>query len=149
MKKTTFLLILLSFFLSCKEKTEKTEKTVDPVVYAESNDRELEDAKNQALSRLDYFINSFKKKNNDSTYIFSIKIDFIENDQHEHMWITIDRIENNKFFGVLDNDPETIKNYKLGDRITVKKEQIEDWAIMTNNEMEGGYSVKVLQKRQN
>lgn len=146
MKKTTFLLLLLSFFLSCKEKTEKT---VDPVVYAESNDRELENAKNQALSRLDYFINSFKKKNNDSTYIFSIKIDFVENDQHEHMWITIDRIENNKFFGVLDNDPETIKNYKLGDRITVKKEQIEDWAIMTNNEMEGGYSVKVLQKRQN
>ena len=35
----------------------------------------------------------------------------------ERMWVRIDRIENKRFFGVLDNDPLYIRNLKAGDPV--------------------------------
>lgn len=148
MKRTTILLLLISFvMLSCKEKTTKSD---DPVIYADANDKELEQAKIEALTKIDFFIESFNKHSNDTVYMFSLKKDFVENGEHEHMWVIVKKIENNKFVGILDNEPQTIRDYRLGDKVTMNKEEIEDWVIYnsTTQEMEGGYSIKVFQNRQ-
>jgi uncharacterized protein YegJ (DUF2314 family) len=141
--------IFLIFFalMSCGGQPTKTN---DPVVYAESNDPELEQAKKDALNNLDYFIKSFNEHSNDTIFQYSIKADFIDYGQHEHMWVSLNKIDKEQFKGYLGNDPQIVKNIKYGDLITITKSQIEDWIIFDSktNNMEGGYSVKVLQKRE-
>lgn len=147
MQKTLLLLIATCFLISCGGQSTKSN---DPVVYGQGNDPELEQAKKDALSTLDYFIKTFNYHSSDTTYHFSLKADFIDNGEHEHMWISLNKIENTKFQGLLSNEPQIIKNIKYGDLVTISRDQIEDWILLdtkTNN-WEGGYSAKILQKRQ-
>ncbi|MDD4993763.1 MAG: DUF2314 domain-containing protein [Paludibacter sp.] len=148
MRKTTFLLLLICLVtLSCKHKTNQA---IDPIINAEANDKELEKAKTEALKRFDYFIESLKKHAADTAYMYSLKIDFVENDQHEHMWVNITKMENDTFVGILGNEPQIIKNYKFGDKVIIKKEQVEDWILYNSitKKMEGGYSIEVFQNRE-
>ena len=57
-------------------------------------------------------------------------------------------MEDDQFYGYLENDPQIMKNVKYGDLVELKKEQIEDWIIFNtkDNKMEGGYSTKILFK---
>lgn len=149
MKTKNIFLLFFAFFtlMSC---TGQTTKTNDPVLYAESDDPELEQARKDALNNLDYFIQSFNEHSNDTKFKYSLKADFIDNGQHEHMWVSLEIIDKEQFKGYLGNEPQIVKNVKFGELITITKSQIEDWLIFdtkTNN-MEGGYSVKVLQKRE-
>lgn len=54
----------------------------DPVVFAKAEDPELEKAKKEAVSKLDYFIESFRAHERDTTYHYSLKADFIEKGEH-------------------------------------------------------------------
>jgi uncharacterized protein YegJ (DUF2314 family) len=146
-RQTIFLMIAACILISCSGQNTKSS---DPVVYAKAKDPELEKAKQDALSKLDYFINSFNAHSNDTTYQYSLKVDFVDNGEHEHMWIFLNKIINEQFQGLLENEPQIVKNIKFGDIVRVTKDQIEDWIIMDSktNNWEGGYSVKVLQKRQ-
>jgi len=145
--KTFMLLITTCILISCGGQSKKSN---DPVVFAQGNDPELEQAKKDALSTFDYFIKSFNSHFTDTTYSFSLKADFTFNGEHEHMWISLNKIENDKFYGLLGNEPQIIKNIKYGDLVNISKDQIEDWIIFNTktNNFEGGYSAKVLQKRQ-
>jgi uncharacterized protein YegJ (DUF2314 family) len=146
-EKTTLLLITTCFLISCSGQSTKSK---DPIVYAQAKDPELEQAKRDAISTLDYFIKSFNSLSSDTTHHFSLKADFIDNGEHEHMWISLNRIENENFQGKLGNDPQIIKNIKYGDLVKITRDQIEDWIILDTktNKWEGGFSAKVLQKRQ-
>ena len=145
-RQIIFLLIAACILTSCNGQSTKSK---DTVVYAESNDPELEKAKQDALLNLGSFIESYNAHSNDSVYEYYLKVDFIDNEEHEHMWISVNKIENGQFEGVLSNNPQIIKNVKFGDLVKIKKDQIEDWIIMNTetDEMEGGYSVKVFQNR--
>jgi uncharacterized protein YegJ (DUF2314 family) len=141
------LLIATCNLISCSGQNAKSS---DPVVYANAIDPELEKAKQDALSKLDYFIDSFNIHSNDTTFQYSLKVDFVDNGEHEHMWISLNKIVNGQFQGLLGNEPQIVKNIKFGDLVSVTKDQIEDWIIMDvkKDNWEGGYSVKVLLKRQ-
>jgi uncharacterized protein YegJ (DUF2314 family) len=135
------------FYSSCRGQSSKSD---DPIIYAEAEDPELEKAKQGALSNLNIFIQSFNTHANDTILQYSLKADFIENDTHEHMWISLNKIENELYYGVLGNEPQLIKNIKYGDVVKITRSQIEDWLIVNTktNDFEGGYSVKVLLKRE-
>ena len=146
MKKATFYFVfLLSLTFSCKRSNPN-----DPIVYRQENDPELEEAREDALSTLDYFVNSFNSYSSDSSYVYSIKTEFIEQGQSEHMWLSLLKIRGNYFQGVLNNDPEKLKEIKFGDTVSIRRHQIEDWLIYNskNKKTEGGYSISVLEARQ-
>jgi uncharacterized protein YegJ (DUF2314 family) len=146
--RVLFFLITTLAITSC---SEQTSRSTAPIVYAEEKDPELEKAKQEALETLDYFIKSFQKNSNDTIFEYSVKMDFIDNVDHEHMWIMVKKFENGVFSGYLGNEPQIVKNVKVGQYIIIDKELIEDWLIMdtkTGN-WEGGYSIKVLLNRKN
>lgn len=138
-----FLSITSIVLISCSGKTDKSK---DQIVYAESGDPELENAKQEALSNLDYFIKSFESNSNDTILEFYVKMDFIDNGEHEHMWIYVSKFANEKFFGFLANEPEIVKNVKIGQPLEVTKDLIEDWVILDSRtgKKAGDYSTKVL-----
>jgi uncharacterized protein YegJ (DUF2314 family) len=145
-KYFVLLLFALSAILSCNRQPKSTD---DPIVNAAADDPELEEAQKVAQSKLEYFSNSFTSSSTDTIFDFLIKADFIENSQHEHMWVSIIAIENNNFRGTLENDPQIINNIQFGDIVTIQKDQVEDWMIVNKNTMtwEGGYSIEVFQNR--
>lgn len=144
--RCTFLFIAILLIVSCGRHSSKTN---DPVVFAQADDPELEQARIEAINSLDYFIKSFSDHRSDSIFNFSVKADFVDNGQHEFMWIDLKKIENELFIGYLGNEPQIIKNVKYGELISIEKSQIEDWIIVDSgtNTWEGGFSVKVLMKR--
>jgi uncharacterized protein YegJ (DUF2314 family) len=141
------ILLFATITLACNGQTNQTN---DPIVFREAADPELEAAKQEALSRLEYFITSFHQHPEDSTLQFSLKTDFEENGEHEHMWIGVTQINNGKFVGVLRNDPQLIQSFQYGDTVEITKEQIEDWIIYhtDTDSLEGGFSIKILQSRE-
>ena len=72
----TSLFIGFLLLVSCGRSSSKS---YDPVVYAEPDDPELLQARNEAIKSLDYFISSFSEHHNDTNLNFSIKADFIDN----------------------------------------------------------------------
>jgi uncharacterized protein YegJ (DUF2314 family) len=148
MKIKQILITLISPFIlfSCAGPSVKSN---DPIISVPEKDPELEKAQKDALANLDYFIKSFNAHLMDTLFHYSLKVDFVKNEEHEHMWITLKKIINDKFQGILDSDPEIIKNIKSGDLIIITKDQIEDWMIIDTKtkSWEGGFSVKVLEKR--
>lgn len=138
-------LISIVVLLSCGRSSKNTN---DPISFAPTNDPELAKATEEALSKLDYFVESFQKHKRDTTYQYSLKSDFVENGEHEHMWISVTAIDSGQFLGTLANEPGIVKNIQYGDFVKLSKNQIEDWVIMNGDNMEGGYSVAVFQKRE-
>jgi uncharacterized protein YegJ (DUF2314 family) len=49
---------------------------------------------------------------------------------------------------VLDNKPATIKTLKVGEKVEVKSDQIEDWLIVDQKKQtRGGFSIEVMKRR--
>jgi len=46
-------------------------------------------------------------------------------DDKEHMWVRVERIDNNIIFGTLANKPVLIENLKLGDPVKVVLSEVE------------------------
>ena len=147
MTKTLKFLLVILIFSACMGTTQNSG---DPVVYAEENDPELEQARQDALANLDDFLSLFEKYKTDTTKQFSIKTDFVENGEHEHMWVSVVESDSSHFRGYLGNDPQIVSNVSYGDWISVEHKDIEDWIIYhtLNDSMQGGYSVKVFQSRE-
>ena len=145
-RQIVFPLIIACVLISCNRQSPKSN---DLIVQAPSQDPELEKAKQDALLNFDSFIKSYNTHSNDLNYYYYLKTDFIDDGEHEHMWILVNKIENERFEGTLDNEPITVKNVKFGDLIKITKDQIEDWIIVDTetDKQEGGYSVKVLNNR--
>lgn len=139
-------LFIVFLLISCGRPSSKSN---DPVFYAEADDPELLQARDEALKSLDYFISSFSEHCSDSILNYCVKADFVDNGQHEHMWIDLEKIENDQFIGYLDNEPQMVKHVNYGDSISINKGQIEDWLIVDSrtNQYEGGFSAKVFQNR--
>jgi uncharacterized protein YegJ (DUF2314 family) len=107
------------FYSSCRGQSNKSNV---PIIYAEAEDPELEKAKQDALSNLNFFIKSFNTHSNDTIFQYSLKADFIENGTHEHMWISLHKIENDLYYGVIGNEPQLIKNIQFGDVVKTNKD---------------------------
>jgi len=55
-----------------------------------------------------------------------VKMAFVDGKETEHMWVKIKKVKDkDNFEGVLDNDPIVVHNIKLGDKVTVKRSDIE------------------------
>ena len=48
------------------------------------------------------------------------------------------------FRGKINNDPELVKNVKIGQSITVEPKQISDWMYINQGKLVGGTTVRVL-----
>lgn len=79
---------------------------------------------------------------------FSVKAGFTEGREIEHMWVDVEAVEGDSARGKLGNKPVKLQKIHLGDEVTVRASQVEDWAIHSEGRLvKGGFTTKVLEKR--
>lgn len=127
----------------------KVEREGEPDVFNVSdNDPDMKAAVDKARKSVDHFIRHLAKPG-DGDSDFSIKAVFTDGSNTEFMWVTDVTHADGVFSGVVNNNPNHLKNVKFGDSITVPKEEIADWMFVENGVLRGGYSIRVLRKRLN
>jgi len=75
---------------------------------------------------------------------FEVKKTFVQGTEVEHIWLSHVTFSGNRFHGMVDNQPDTIKGLKIGDRVSVNPNEISDWAYVDKGTLVGGYTIRVL-----
>ncbi len=62
----------------------------------------------------------------------------------EHIWIDNVTWKDGVFEGTINNEPVDTKAVHLGQRVTVKPEEMSDWMYLDGQKVVGGYTLRVL-----
>ncbi|WP_177183911.1 DUF2314 domain-containing protein [Mucilaginibacter sp. OK283] len=148
MRKMLFLLLVLISAQSFGQ--TKVEKDVKyQSVRLKKDDAEFLKLKDTAQKHMPEFLDMLKEHGADyNNYRFIVKSDFVEDTNHEHMWSQIVGYSNGVFRAVFIDSPFNLKKIKNGDKIAIKKTNVEDWAVFRNNErIAGDFSEKYLNSK--
>jgi uncharacterized protein YegJ (DUF2314 family) len=133
--------LLLAFLSSCSDGNNK-----DKVINVAEDDPDMSVAITKARSLLPQFWQVFGHHEHGETD-FCLKFKITDNGQTEHFWAVNVERKDTKIFGTINNDPEIIRNVKIGDRIPIPEDDISDWLYMQNGKMVGNYTLRVLFKQ--
>lgn len=145
MKKTKILVLLsILCLISCKD-SDKIERENQPTIYdVTSQDQEM----NEAIKKATQTLNEFNVAlSNPEIEDQALKVKFENSTDVEHMWIGDIEYADGKYSGILTNEPEYIKEYKMGDKIDIDNSKISDWMYIENGKLFGGFTIKVLRNR--
>jgi uncharacterized protein YegJ (DUF2314 family) len=115
-----------------------------PVVSAEAEDVELAEAKRVAQRRWKEFCDAFASNSGNG---FSVKAPITRDDRTEHIWVDVEEITPVGVWGLLGNEPLNLPGLRLGSRVEVLLDDIEDWTYLRDGRTIGGFSIAVLLKR--
>jgi uncharacterized protein YegJ (DUF2314 family) len=126
---------------SCSRHNSKDDKTIG----VSADDAEMNAAITKARDSLPDFWRIYEKPEHGETG-FSIKVKITDNEQVEYFWVVDIERKSGIISGTINNDPDIVKNVKLGDRITVNDPDISDWLYLRNEKMAGNYTLRALFK---
>ena len=148
---------LLGLASGCQQTTSEANASETPVaakppeptqtvLLIEREDSDMQGAIRQARREVDDFLISLlQPKSNQAD--FAVKAAFAEGDQIEHMWMVDLSFEQGLLLGKLANDPQFVSGFEKGGHYAVTPEEITDWYYFEDEEMIGGYTVKLLVER--
>jgi len=114
-----------------------------PETFVESgyDEQEMEEAIARARAEVDSFI---KELTNPTGESHSVKAPIEDGGETEHFWLRNVTYRNGQFEGIIDNEPGRVSNVQLGQKWTVKKDEISDWMFLRKGKMHGNYTVRPL-----
>ncbi len=118
----------------------------DPVVRIDSDHPRMVEATAEARRRWPEFVKAFNEQKPGRAC--AVKTAFtVKGGGTEHMWLQVQRIEGDSITGRLDNDPAQDVGHQLGDVITIKQDQVEDWLLADGpNNMTGAFTAKAIEE---
>ena len=148
MTRTLFTILTILGLASCNnDKTTSIERDGQPTVYqVGGDDKEMNTAIGLANATLDNFTKALQSNNADFVN-FALKTRFNTPQGGEHIWVSNITLDNNDFFGVVDNLPESTTDVKIGDKIKIDKKNISDWMYIDKGKLRGGYTIILLRNR--
>ncbi|MEP6806576.1 MAG: DUF2314 domain-containing protein [Flavobacterium sp.] len=144
MKSKILITLIIFCFISCKN-SDKIERENQPDIYdVKSTDNEM----NAAIEKANQTLTDFNAALlNPEIEVKSLKVKFQNKTDAEHIWLSNVEFKDGKYSGVLDNEPEYITEYKIGDKVNVDSKNISDWMYIENGKLYGGYTIKVLRNK--
>jgi uncharacterized protein YegJ (DUF2314 family) len=130
--------VLALAFTGCGKK-----HPVDKVTYVADDDPRMNAAIDKARSTVNTFITALRSPKPGQSS-FSVKMAFTEGKQTEHMWLTAVTYDGKNFQGSVNNEPEMVKNDKMGQKAKVEASKISDWMYVENGRLIGGQTLRVL-----
>lgn len=113
-----------------------------PIAGIDGEDPRLVAAVAEANRRLDEFLTAFAQRQPGDT--FAVKMPFADDAGQEFMWVSVTHIDDKGFHGLLDNEPAFVKTVKEGETVHVPRKNLNDWMYVSNGELHGGFTLKVL-----
>ena len=117
-----------------------------PVVPVSDDDPRMAAAVAEARGAFPQFVAAFENRADDQN--FSVKGPITRGERTEFIWINVDAIEGDVIYGKLGNDPIDLPGLKLGDRVRLGADELSDWIYFENEDMHGGFSLKVIKQIQ-
>lgn len=137
MKRSFLSLIALSWvWCGCASKS-------DTAVRSGYDEKEMAAAIARARSEVDTFIRELAHPTGTD---HAVKAPIRDGNNTEHVWLSEVTYKDGKFEGTIDNQPEAVRNVKIGQRWVVEKYEISDWMFLRNGKMYGNYTLRPLLK---
>jgi len=148
MKLYALPILFLFAFCGCNNnETTKKEREGEPTIYSVGgDDTEMNEAIKTANQTLDKF-NAALKSHNPNFGYFALKTRFKTPTGGEHIWVSNITVENNRYFGIVDNLPEATTDVKIGDTVQIENKNISDWMYIEQQKLRGGFTLRLLRKR--
>lgn len=115
----------------------------DRTIMVQKDDAAMEKAIADARASLDYFLDLAAKPPAD-TAGYALKVAVRDGDKVEHIWLTPFRQDESKFVGMVNNDPELVKNVKAGKPFAFGRDDISDWMYQKDGKLHGGFTTRAL-----
>jgi len=137
----TFILVLCFLTFACaptpSPASTPTASTTDP---------ELDAAIQQARASLDAFVEKIATSHTDRTFI-AVKVRFYPPDSSpQDVWVDEVTYTDGYFRGSMGDDIPSLR-LQVGEKITVKEEDILDWMIVEDGKLVGGYTIRLAVQR--
>ena len=133
-----FLSLGLLVFPACSSKQDK-------IISVKPDDAEMNAAIARARASLPQFWEVFGNPAHGEKG-FSLKVRITDKHGSEHFWLTDIERKDGQLHGIVNNDPDIVKNVKLGQLIAIPEADISDWMYMREGKMVGNYTLRVLFK---
>ncbi len=121
------------------ESADAAIKVDDNVVAYTTENPEIKKARAKARETLPRFDQLFAK-GEPGTY--TVKFPLTQNGETEHIWLAVSSIQQGMYIGSLANAPVNGTAHKVGDAMIIKQADIEDWMVMTDAGIYGGYAAR-------
>jgi uncharacterized protein YegJ (DUF2314 family) len=118
-------------------------KSPDRVIHVSENDPKMNAAIDKARASVGTFIAALQSPKPGQTG-FNVKKKFEDGGKVEHIWLDQVTYDGTNFEGIIANDPEMVKNVKVGQKATVAPAEVSDWMYIENGKLVGGETVRVL-----
>lgn len=148
MKKTFIIAIFISMAVGCQEKNERLKREGEPdIIFVEPEDDEMNVAIENARKSFKKEFHPALMSNNPNFSNFAIKQRYeLPNGSGEHIWIGDILFKNNKYYGIVHNEPFESIGVKFGDSVIVNLDNLSDWMYNDKNVVKGAFTKKVLRK---
>jgi uncharacterized protein YegJ (DUF2314 family) len=137
--------ILISIsFAACGQSVSDRAKN-DQVTYVQDGDPAMNRAFEKARATLDEFF-ALAKSPRAGTEAYAIKVAVTDGKNTEYFWVNEFDFDGDEMSGVLNNEPENVRKYRLGERFTFKRADVVDWTYMepAARRMHGNYTACAL-----
>jgi uncharacterized protein YegJ (DUF2314 family) len=141
MKRIALALLALTLSLTCC-----SDNSYDPVTEVEFDDKDMNVAIDDARSSVAEFVERLKNPR-PTDESFSVKKMISDGEEVEHLWLTDVSYSHGKFTGIINEDPQSVRNVKFGQKVTVEETEILDWMYLDDGELVGNFTLRVLLKR--
>jgi uncharacterized protein YegJ (DUF2314 family) len=113
-----------------------------PFVLVPDNDADMQAAMALARERWQEFVAAFQAGSGND---FCIKAPISHGDNTEFIWIRVKRLEGERVWGELENEPVDLGPLKRGSAVTVPQGEVVDWIYVdTHGEPVGGFTLEAV-----
>jgi len=114
-----------------------------PVIQMEPDDERMAQAERQARAEWPRLVAAFEAHESDN---FSVKSPITVDDVTEFIWLDVTAIEGGQVYGTLANEPANLGPLRLGSKVKVPVEELNDWCyIDAQGEVQGGFTIAIVQ----
>jgi uncharacterized protein YegJ (DUF2314 family) len=115
-------------------------------ILVQSDDPRMMEAHIEARSTVEQFIQALQTQK-PSQSLFSVKAPITDGESVEHIWLGSVQFQDDKFIGIVDNEPGIVTDISLGDKISVERARISDWMYVDDGKLVGGFTLRAIRKR--
>ena len=110
-----------------------------------------DDSMNWAIEKANLTLHHFEsclKNPHESQFYFSIKVEIVDGNKNEHIWLTEPSFDKDgNLFGVVGNEPIDVTNVQMNQKIGIDRKMISDWMIIQNGRLIGGYTIRAIRDK--